>query len=368
MQFNEIGNARGVYLRVLLNGIAIAGALDAEVGQSDHQIAGWFRISLALGADPAITGATLSSAIDLQAEIQVGISGAGLPQAAASWASLITGVVDTVTLDLVEGVAQISGRDFSSLFIDTLSAETFANQTASEIAQTLATRHDLSPIITATNTPVGRYYADGHALFSLHQSHGLVTEWDLLCGLAEREGFDLFVQNRSLYFAPPAENTPPTRWQWRPANLQASTLTSLQLERSLLLARDLSVTVQSWNSRQGVMVSETVHASTRGATIASSSRRSSNVMNYVFIRPNLSSSAALTFATNALANLSRHERVVTATMPGDLSTAPRGLVTLEGTGTDFDQTYLVDEIVRHISLRSGFIQTVRAVNTPLQSM
>lgn len=368
MQFNELGNARGVYLRVLLNGNAIAGAIEAQIGQSDHQVAGWFRISLALGADPTVTAASLSSATDMQAEIQVGISAAGLTPAAASWASLITGVVDTIALDLVAGVAHLSGRDLSSLFIDTLSAETFANKTASEIAQTLALRHGLSPVITATGTPVGRYYADGHALFSLHRSHGLVTEWDLLCGLAEREGFDLFVQNRSLYFAPSAHSTLPVLWQWMPANLSGSTFTSLQLEHSLILARDLSVTVQSWNSRQGVMITETVHASAQGSTISSSSTRSSNVVNYVFIRPNLSSAEALAFATNTLADLSRHERVVTATMPGELSLAPRSLARLEGTGTDFDQTYLVDEIVRHISLQSGFTQTVRAVNTPSQSM
>jgi hypothetical protein len=41
-------------------------------------------------------------------------------------------------------------------------------------------------------------------------------------------------------------------------------------------------------------------------------------------------------------------------------------VSLDGTNTAFDQTYLVDEITRRVTAHDGFTQTVRAVNTPLQ--
>jgi hypothetical protein len=88
---------------------------------------------------------------------------------------------------------------------------------------------------------------------------------------------------------------------------------------------------------------------------------------YVLVRPNLTPQQAMTLATQTLSDLSRHERVITATMPGELELAPRSLVLLHGTNTDFDQTYSVDEIVRRISTRDGFVQTVRAVNTPLQA-
>jgi hypothetical protein len=36
---------------------------------------------------------------------------------------------------------------------------------------------------------------------------------------------------------------------------------------------------------------------------------------------------------------------------------------LIGTATDFDQTYFVDTIERHLSVEQGFIQRVRAKNT-----
>lgn len=367
MPLSELGQARSVYLKLLLNDAEVAGVMEAEIGISDHQIAGWFRATLALGADAAVTAASLSVMTQAVAEIRVGLAAAGLPPAAALWQSLIAGTVDTISIDMAAGTVQLTGRDFSALFIDTLTAESFANRTASEIAQTLAVRHGLDPIVTATDTPAGRYYQDGHDLFSLYQSNAVLTEWDLLNALAEAEGFDLFVQNKSLVFAPPLGQTRPALWQWMPGGLAGTTMSTLRLERSLALARDIVVTVQSWSSREARMVTQTVRASALGTIHRTTAPAGGNAATYVLIRPNLSAEQAMTLATHTLADLSRHERVILASMPGDLDLAPRSLVTLEGTATDFDQTYVVDEIVRSVSLRGGFTQVVRCVNTPLKA-
>lgn len=367
MPLSELGQARSVYLKLLLNDAEVAGVMEAEIGTSDHQIAGWFRVTIALGADAMVTAASLSLLTQALAEIRVGLAAAGLPPAAALWQTLITGTVDTMAIDMALGTAHLTGRDFSALFIDTLTAESFANRTASEIAQTLAVRHGLDPVVTTTETPAGRYYQDGHDLFSLYQSNAAVTEWDLLNALAEAEGFDLFVQNKSLFFAPPLEQARPALWQWQPGGLAGTTMSTLRLERSLALARDIVVTVQSWNSREARMVTQTVRASALGTVHRARANAASNAATYVLIRPNLSAEQAMTLATNTLADLSRHERVILATMPGELDLAPRSLVTLTGTETDFDQTYVVDEIVRSISLNAGFTQMVRCVNTPLRA-
>jgi phage protein D len=248
-----------------------------------------------------------------------------------------------------------------------VSAETFSNNTSSEIAQTLALRHGLAPVVTATTTPIGRYYQEGHDLSSLHRSSKTVTEWDLLSGLAEVEGFNVYVQDNSLCFAPPVGAALPTVWQWMPGGTAASTLTTLQMERCLALAGDIVVTVQSWNSRQAQMITQTVRSSALGSVTAAKDANPSIATTYVLVRPNLTPQQAMTLATQTLSDLSRHERVITATMPGELDLAPRGLVLLRGTDTEFDQTYAVDEITRRISASNGFVQTVRAVNTPLQA-
>jgi hypothetical protein len=152
-----------------------------------------------------------------------------------------------------------------------------------------------------------------------------------------------------------------------PGGSAASTLTTLHMERSLALARDIVVTVQSWNSRQAQRITQTVRSSALGAVATRSGAGSATATTYVLVRPNLTPQQAMTLATQTLSDLSRHERVVTATMPGELDLAPRSLVLLQGTNTDFDQTYAVDEIIRRVSARDGFMQTVRAVNTPLQA-
>jgi len=364
---NDLGTARGVFLQLALNGRRVAGVTEAEVCTSDHQAAGWFRVVIALGADPVTTPATLGSMTQATAEILVGLALPGLPAAAATWQSLMTGPVDAITLDMTGGTAHLTGRDFTSLFIDTLSAETFSNNTSSEIVQTLALRHGLTPVVTATTTPIGRYYQEGHDLSTLHQFSKSVTEWDLLSGLAEREGFDVYVQNSSLCFAPPAPDGLPTVWQWMPGGGAASTLTALQMERSLALARDIVVTVQSWNSRQAQMITQTVRSSAQGAVSASGAARAATATTYALVRPNLTPQQAMTLAVQTLSDLSRHERVITAVMPGELDLAPRSLVLLQGTSSEFDQTYAVDEITRRVSARDGFVQTVRAVNTALQA-
>ena len=92
MPSNDLGTARGVFLRLALNGATVAGVTEAEVCTSDHQAAGWFRVVLALGADPVITPATLASMTQATAEILVGLAPARmLPAAAATWQSLMTG-------------------------------------------------------------------------------------------------------------------------------------------------------------------------------------------------------------------------------------------------------------------------------------
>lgn len=365
MPVSNLGQSRSIYLQLIVDGKDVSGAQEAEICTSNHQIAGWFRLLLALGRDPAFSAATFSTLTDAIAEIRVGIAPAGLPGAAATWQSLITGPVDEIAIDMVAGTVQITGRDFSAFLIDSLTAESFPNQTASEIAQTLAIRHGLTPAVTPTATPAGRYYQNGHTVFSLYQSSGTITEWDLLCALAEAEGYDLFVQDRSLIFAPPLSEALPAVWQWMPGGLGVTTMTSLRMERSLALARDIAVTVQSWNSRQQTMITQTVHASASGTVRHGTTSRTTTASNYVLLRPNLTGEQAMTLATQTLADLSRHERVIVASMPGELMLAPRSIVFLQGTQTDFDQTYVVDEILRRVSPQEGFVQTVRAVNTPL---
>jgi phage protein D len=352
-----LSDARDIRLRILLDGVPVDGALEAEVGTTGRRAAGWFHVRLALGADANLTAAALGAIDAATIEVQIGLGPAGT---GGAWTSLITGPLDDITLDPIQGTVQLTGRDFGALFIDSLTAETFANQTSSEIAETLAQRRGLQPQVTPTQTPVGRYYQLGHDTSSLYQSSAVVTEWDLLQRLALAEGFELMVTGTTLIFGPPVASLVPVVWQASPG---LSDLLDLRLERSLSLARDIAVTVQSWNAKQARMITQTVRASASGTT-SSSATPGLSTTNYVLVRPNMTPDQAQSLATQTLADLSRHECVAQATMPGELLLTPGSSVLLTGTGTAFDQLYVVDEIQRRVSARDGFTQTVRAVNAP----
>jgi phage protein D len=346
---------RAPRLRLVANGLSILGSIEAEVQSNNHYAADRFNAVIALGVDVWANAAFWASQTDVLVDVQFSMDGG------TTFTSLIQGLVDTVVIDIVAGTLKIEGRDLTALLIENRTQETFANRTSSEIATLLAERHNLTPIVTTTTTPVGRYYQNEHDRIVLNQFSRSMTEWDLLIFLAGQEGFDVFITGTSLVFQP-ATSTSAAPYTVVPAQLQ-----ELRLERSLTLARDIVVTVKSWNSRQQNAFSQTVRASgqrtSSGGSGAGGTSTGGPPQHYVFIRPNLTMSDALKLAQQKAAELAQHERVWEATMPGDLTLSPRSILQLTGTATDFDQTYFVDRIDRRLSMQNGFVQRVRAKNT-----
>jgi len=326
-------------LEIRANGMPLAGALAAEVVSNNHYAADRFHATLALDAD-AGSAAFWAGAGDVLLDIGFTLDGAT--------ASVIQGAVDRVAVDPIRRMVHLDGRDLTARLIEARTQESFVNQTASEIAATLAGRHGLSADITVTSTPAGRYYQDEHDRISLGQFSRAITEWDLLTWLARQEGFDTFVRGTTLHFGPAPDQ--PRAWTITPADV-----TDLRLERALTLARDIEVTVKSWNSRQN-------SAFTRSARAAGPARGNASPQRQLLVRPNLTPEQALQLAQATLADLTRHRMVACFTMPGELSLMPRDAVLLTATASAFDQTYYVDEVARRISTAHGFSQFVRARN------
>jgi len=335
----------------LADGTPIQGVVEAEVHSNNHYAADRFAAVVAMGVDLWTTATYWASQTDILLDVQFSLDGG------ATYTSLIQGLIDNVSIDVLNGLLHVEGRDLTASMIDNRTQETFANRTSSEIATIYAQRHNLIPVVTATTTPVGRYYQSEHDRMTLNQFSRSMTEWDLLVFLAGQEGFDVFVSGTSLYFQPtPTSLSIP--YLVTPALLQ-----NLRLERSLTLARDIVVTVKSWNSRQQNAFTQTMRSSGRASAGATTTRQSGPPQHYVFVRPNLTMNDALKLAQQKAAELTQHERVWEATMPGDLTLNPRSMIQLTGTATDFDQTYFVDMIDRHLSVEGGFVQRLRARNT-----
>jgi phage protein D len=341
--------ARAPGARLLVDGQAVSGVTQAQVLANNHYAANTFHVALAIGADPAFPAPFWASTRSIAAELQFNLDGSG-------FVSLIQGKVDDVTLDPINGVLQIEGRDLTAALIEARTQETFSNRTASEIAILLAQRHGLLPVVTPTSTPVGRYYQNEHDRITLNAFSHATTEWDLLVFLARQEGFDVFVEGSSLYFQPPAPASAP------PFLLRPDLLVTLRLRRSLTLARDIEVTVKSWNARQKHSFTQTARASGMPSG-GSQGGLPAPPQAYVYVRPNLTPDQALKFAQQRLRELTQHERVIELQMPGELTLTPRTPLLLDGTATDFDQLYLIDAIERDFHWTGGFTQRIRAKNT-----
>ena len=179
-------------LRVLANGNQVSGAIEAQVHTNNHFSADRFSVSIALSVDRG-AAQFWSSTSDVFLEVQMSVDG-------LIFKSLVQGAVDHVDLDMGQRLVRVEGRDLTAALIETRTQETFANQTSSEIASTLAKRHNLDAQVAPTSTPVGRYYQSEHDRITLNQFSRATTEWDLLTFLAQQEGFDVFVSGRTLFF------------------------------------------------------------------------------------------------------------------------------------------------------------------------
>ncbi len=328
---------RAPSLQVLADGMPIPGVIDLDIHANAHLAADRFRIRAAMPAAAAAALLQPETIIDLQLSL------------GAFPVSILVGEADSIAIDPIQNTIDIEGRDLTRRLLDARTQETFANQTSSEIAATLAGRHGLATAITKTATLAGRYYGAEHDRITLGQFSRATTEWDLLSFLAAREGFEVFVAGQTLHFQPRTQSSPAL-------TLTPGDCVSLSLEHALTLARDIEVTVKSWNTRHQAAFTQTAKSSARGG------RSGGSVQRIVVVRPNLSTNDALQLAQRILADLSSHERLVHAELPGELTLTPRSQVALAGTGTDFDQTYYIAELDRSFSVEHGFTQRLRLKN------
>lgn len=337
--FNPIGDfpvrlsgalLRQPRLQVLVNGKPLPAAKETVVTSTGAFGADVFTVRAAVNGEAAYWAA----ATQIDVDVQISLSADG------GFVSLVQGMADAVAIDPLNGVLTLEGRDGSAALMETRTQETFANQTASEIAIAIAARHGLASDVQPTSAPVGRYWELEHNRLTLASAARAMTEWDLLATLAQHEGVSLWVSQGTLHFRQPSMPV---------VELPTAALTALRVERALTLAGDLSVTIRSWHSRAGVDC----------VAVAKTSRGAAASRSYVFVVPNLDQTAAESLARRRLDELSAHELRFEAEMPGELTMTPRGQVRLTGTGTAFDTLFTIDEIERRLSVSHGFSQCLR---------
>ncbi len=269
--------------------------------------------------------------------------------------TIIEGYCDTIVSDPLTGITLLEGRDHSAPLLEVRTPFNYQNQTASEIALALAKSHGLIPEITDTATTVGRYYGSDYSLVTMSKSSRILSDWDLLVALAQRERFDVFVEGSSLYFQPTSVCTELRTY------IDFKDLISLRLERQPRLARGVDVTVKSWNSAQGVLVSETASAATSPMSDGSTAYVSPK---YAVVTPNLDSAAARSLSQSLQTTYSSKYTSVEFTMLGETSLRPRQSICISGTNSAYDDIYRVESIRRTFRPGRGYTQSVRGMIMP----
>jgi hypothetical protein len=265
--------------------------------------------------------------------------------------SLITGMVDSIHVDPVRGTVGVEGRDLSASMIDSYRQQDFVNQTASEIVGTIASYHGLQPVVVATIGNIGRYYADGYTKVSLGQFSHFRSDWDLVVQLARQSEYDIFVEDRLLYFQPSSISL------LAPLPVSMQDLHSIRIERNLGVANAAAARVQSWNSQNMTAY----HSDSAGGTAAGEGQDASGAtVPFLFSASNYTAQQVTDAAERYAAELTRLGTVLNLEMPWDLSFVPRSTCLLMDTNSAFDTAYRIDSIERLYSSTSGSRQMIRA--------
>jgi hypothetical protein len=351
---------------VRINGTVAQAWSDYEVENNALSSADTFEVRFIGSALPAATDVNwFSQQQDMYIELFAGFPDDFDAYTPDDLTKLIYGQADTIDYDMAQDVITVRGRDLTRVFIDAKTTEKFQNQTSSQIATTLAQRRGLTAQVTATKTRAGAYYDIEHVNLMDER-----TEWDILCFLAQQEGFVVYVKDKTLYFGPPpaADSAPyPIVWtQVNPSTAQyramAGNAEDMRFERTLTVSRGVTVVVRSWNDKQQYGFNAVYPQNKVGSIKPGLSTTPANGQVFTFFYPNIDKQRALQIAQQKYDLIVKHEMKMSCRLPGDVTLDTQTVIQVSGTGTAWDQTYYPSQITRRMSFEGGFEMNVHGKN------
>jgi hypothetical protein len=334
-------------VEISVNGNPVQGLLRASITSTNCFSADSYSLTFAMNAGGPEDIAFWSVIPAALVEVRAVASNMYGPR----YQNLISGMVDSIHIDPVRGTVGVEGRDLSAIMIDSYRQQDFVNQTASEIVATIASYHGLQPIVVPTSGNIGRYYADGYTKVSLGQFSRFRSDWDLVVQLARQSNYDIFVEDRSLYFQPSniLFNFP------LPVSMQD--MHSIRIQRNLGITNAAAARVQSWNSQNMTAY----HSDNAGDAAPSGDQvASAATLPFLFSASNYTAQQVTDAAKRYESELKRLGTVLSLDMPWDLAFLPRSTCLLTDTNSAFDTLYRIDSIERLYSSTSGSRQLIRA--------
>ena len=343
-----------------LNGTVVP-CLTLEVSNNSFYQADTFRVTVAAQTLPkGLEVAALTALTEIDVEVFFGLPADPAAFSVTDLQSMIQGRVDDYTFDPVSNVLEFVGRDLTALLIDSKTTSKWPNKKSSDIAKMLAANHGLTASVVPTKAFAGTFYQIDKVDLTDQR-----TEWDLLTYLANKEQYDVYVVGHVLHFEPKSTGATPYAIRWTPPSATSASPTSnvetLRFTRNLLVGQGVTVYVRSWNHKQMKGFTVFYPKQTHGVRPTASNLPPGGQI-YQITVPNKTQDECLQIAIAKYNSIVQHEMKLSATLPGDNLLDCRATIRVEGTGTDFDQTYYPDTITRTMDLEHGYLMDVSAKN------
>jgi hypothetical protein len=266
---------------------------------------------------------------------QDSIQAAAIFSAGGQTQSVITGSVDELSIDWINRSVQLSGRDNSAMLTQGRVNTQYVNKTSAEIVKDLAMQNNLQAQISLSKgDDVSKKYDIDTVHLILNR-----TPFEAISILAEREGVRWFVDGMTLYFGPvQSGGTYQIEYQGPQNGYMTANVQMLTTKRNLVAAQTVESTAKSWHQKDKML-----YQSTAKAAGAHGSQKA--LLGYNLHYPGMNQQEVETLAKTRANEAIRHEMCVEISMPGDLSLDVTQQIQLTGTGTVFDQTYDVDELI-----------------------
>jgi phage protein D len=333
--------------RCLINGIV---PIECSVHVSQHQSADTFAAQIAADAPDGMGVSFWANTLPIPVTVMAtnDIAGGGLTQ-------MFTGNVDRVEIEWETRIVSISGRDMTSTLHDGKTNEKWLNKQPQDIIQDLAGRVGLGvQFSSGSSDRAGLKFKDDYNRISELDSY-----WNVIVRLAKELGCIAYVKGNTLIVAPwnaGQGGTYNVFYQGpTPASPAMGTVLKLHTARDLHLGKTIKVNHKAWQHKEGQALESEFMLNGKGGTLQHSLKGA-----------NLTKQQQDAIAKGRINEIVSREMEIAVHTFGDVTISPSGMVSLSGTGTAFDQSYVISDIEHHWTQNAGYLMHIRGRNMDSQ--
>jgi hypothetical protein len=258
--------------------------------------------------------------------------------------TLLTGELDTVTLNYFHRTIEVTGRDASAPLHANKSNEKWQNKTGQQIVQDLVGRVGLSMSGSGSSLMAGKLLEKDYVKLSDNVSFAQVIQ-----KCAEFDGCRWWVKGNQLFYMPTGQGGSYTVNYVRPtaASYERGDFLDLRVTRNMQALKGVSVTVNSWHPKDKQTYTSKFEVPGLGQPLE-----------YNYDLPNLKQDHVQQYAKSRAQEHARHGITVDAHLVGDPSIDVAMQLVLSGTGA-FDGPYDMDSVTHQFGMH-GHTMTIIA--------